>query len=324
MLSFKQAFLEVEKFIAEADFSGNPTELYDPISYSMNLGGKRVRPATLLMVADIFEANKLDALHAAMGVEVFHNFTLVHDDIMDEAPLRRGQDTVYRKWNRDIAILSGDVMFVKAVDYFLKLQPAEKMGRVLRVFNKTAAEVCDGQQMDMNFETTEEVSIPQYLRMIELKTAVLLAASLKIGAIIGKASEEDADNIYEFGKNVGIAFQLQDDYLDAYADPRSFGKRVGGDIIANKKTYLLLEAMNLANEEQKSELKSCLDGELSDDDKVNRVKAVYDQLKIPQLSQLKMKTYFDRGMEALAKVNVAQEKKQPLMDIAEELMYRNI
>ena len=324
MLSFKQAFLEVEKFIAEADFSGNPTELYDPISYSMNLGGKRVRPATLLMVADIFEANKLDALHAAMGVEVFHNFTLVHDDIMDEAPLRRGQDTVYKKWNRDIAILSGDVMFVKAVDYFLKLQPAEKMGRVLRVFNKTAAEVCDGQQMDMNFETTEEVSIPQYLRMIELKTAVLLAASLKIGAIIGKASDEDADNIYEFGKNVGIAFQLQDDYLDAYADPRSFGKRVGGDIIANKKTYLLLEAMNLANEEQKSELKSCLDGELSDDDKVNRVKAVYDQLKIPQLSQLKMKTYFDRGMEALAKVNVAQEKKQPLMDIAEELMYRNI
>ncbi|NBG65127.1 polyprenyl synthetase family protein [Acidiluteibacter ferrifornacis] len=324
MLSFKQAFLEVEKFIAEADFSGNPTELYDPISYSMNLGGKRVRPATLLMVADIFEANKLDALHAAMGVEVFHNFTLVHDDIMDEAPLRRGQDTVYKKWNRDIAILSGDVMFVKAVDYFLKLQPAEKMGRVLRVFNKTAAEVCDGQQMDMNFETTEEVSIPQYLRMIELKTAVLLAASLKIGAIIGKASEEDADNIYEFGKNVGIAFQLQDDYLDAYADPRSFGKRVGGDIIANKKTYLLLEAMNLANEEQKLELKSCLDGELSDDDKVNRVKAVYDQLKIPQLSQLKMKTYFDRGMEALTKVNVAQEKKQPLMDIAEELMYRNI
>jgi len=324
MLSFKQAFLEVEKFIAEADFSGNPTELYDPISYSMNLGGKRVRPATLLMVADIFEANKLDALHAAMGVEVFHNFTLVHDDIMDEAPLRRGQDTVYKKWNRDIAILSGDVMFVKAVDYFLKLQPAEKMGRVLRVFNKTAAEVCDGQQMDMNFETTEEVSIPQYLRMIELKTAVLLAASLKIGAIIGKASDEDADNIYEFGKNVGIAFQLQDDYLDAYADPRSFGKRVGGDIIANKKTYLLLEAMNLANEEQKLELKSCLDGELSDDDKVNRVKAVYDQLKIPQLSQLKMKTYFDRGMEALAKVNVAQEKKQPLMDIAEELMYRNI
>lgn len=324
MLSFKQAFLEVEKFIAEADFSGNPTELYDPISYSMNLGGKRVRPATLLMVADIFEANKLDALHAAMGVEVFHNFTLVHDDIMDEAPLRRGQDTVYKKWNRDIAILSGDVMFVKAVDYFLKLQPAEKMGRVLRVFNKTAAEVCDGQQMDMNFETTEEVSIPQYLRMIELKTAVLLAASLKIGAIIGKASEEDADNIYEFGKNVGIAFQLQDDYLDAYADPRSFGKRVGGDIIANKKTYLLLEAMNLANEEQKLELKSCLDGELSDDDKVNRVKAVYDQLKIPQLSQLKMKTYFDRGMEALAKVNVAQEKKQPLIDIAEELMYRNI
>ncbi|MBR9832058.1 polyprenyl synthetase family protein [bacterium] len=324
MLSFKQAFLEVEKFIAEADFSGNPTELYDPISYSMNLGGKRVRPATLLMVADIFEANKLDALHAAMGVEVFHNFTLVHDDIMDEAPLRRGQDTVYKKWNRDIAILSGDVMFVKAVDYFLKLQPAEKMGRVLRVFNKTAAEVCDGQQMDMNFETTEEVSIPQYLRMIELKTAVLLAASLKIGAIIGKASEEDADNIYEFGKNVGIAFQLQDDYLDAYADPRSFGKRVGGDIIANKKTYLLLEAMNLANEEQKLELKSCLDGELSDDDKVNRVKAVYDQLKIPQLSQLKMKTYFDRGMEALAKVNVAQEKKQPLMDIAEELMFRDI
>lgn len=324
MLSFKQAFIEVEKFIAEADFSGNPPELYDPISYSMNLGGKRVRPATLLMVADIFEANKLDALNAAMGIEVFHNFTLVHDDIMDEAPLRRGQDTVYKKWNRDIAILSGDVMFVKAVDYFLKLQPVEKMGSVLRVFNKTAAEVCDGQQMDMNFETTEEVSISQYLRMIELKTAVLLAASLKIGAIIGNASEEDANHIYEFGRNIGIAFQLQDDYLDAYADPKAFGKRVGGDIIANKKTYLLLEAINLANVEQKSELKFCLNGVLSDEEKVRRVKALYDQLKIPQLSQLKMKAYFDRGMEALAKVNVAQEKKQPLIDIAEELMYRNI
>ncbi len=324
MLSFKQAYQEVEHHIASADFSGNPSELYDPISYSMNLGGKRLRPALLLMAADLFGANKQAALDAAMGIEVFHNFTLVHDDIMDEAPLRRGKDTVYKKWNRDIAILSGDVMFVKAIDFFLKLDPAQQLADVLRVFNKTAAEVCDGQQMDMNFETQEEVSIADYIHMIELKTAVLLAASLKIGAMIGGAAQTDAAHIYEFGRSIGIAFQLQDDYLDAYANPDTFGKRVGGDIIANKKTYLLLEALNLANDAQFLELKKCMDGTFEDDEKVRRVKAIYDELGIPELSQQKMKTYFDQGMEALEKVSLPKEKKQSLMAIAEELMYRSI
>jgi len=324
MISFKQAYQEVEDFIAKADFSGNPPELYDPISYSMNLGGKRVRPATLLMVADIFGANKQDALNSALGIEVFHNFTLVHDDIMDEAPLRRGNQTVYKKWNRDIAILSGDVMFVKAVDCFLKLQPAQQLADVLRVFNKTAAEVCDGQQMDMNFETTDKVSIDDYLQMIELKTAVLLAAGMKIGAMIGNASAEDANHIYEFGRNIGIAFQLQDDYLDAYADPKTFGKRVGGDIIANKKTYLLLEALNLANEIQFKELNLCLNESVDDSEKVERVKNIYNQLNIPELSQKLMKQYYNRGMESLTKVDVSKELKQPLIDIAEELMFRDI
>ena len=324
MLSFKQAYQEVEQFIAAADFSGNPAELYDPITYSMNLGGKRLRPALLLMAADIFEAEKPAALNAALGIEVFHNFTLVHDDIMDEAPLRRGKDTVYKKWNRDIAILSGDVMFVKAIDFFLKLQPAQQLADVLRVFNKTAAEVCDGQQMDMNFETQEEVSIADYIQMIELKTAVLLAAALKIGAMIGGASDEDANHIYEFGRFIGIAFQLQDDYLDAYANPDTFGKIVGGDIIANKKTYLLLEAFNLANTSQLAELNDCINGKFEDEEKVKRVKSIYNQLTIPELSKQKMKTYFDQGMESLAKVSLPQEKKQALIDIAEELMYRAV
>ncbi len=324
MLSFKQAYQEVERHIASADFSGNPSELYDPISYSMNLGGKRLRPALLLMAADLFEANKQAALDAAMGIEVFHNFTLVHDDIMDEAPLRRGKDTVYKKWNRDIAILSGDVMFVKAIDFFLKLNPAQQLADVLKVFNSTAAEVCDGQQMDMNFETQNEVSIPDYIHMIELKTAVLLASSLKIGAMIGGAAKSDADHIYEFGRSIGIAFQLQDDYLDAYANPDTFGKRVGGDIIANKKTYLLLEALNLANDAQLLELKRCMNGTFEDNEKVRRVKAIYNELSIPELSQQKMKTYFDQGMEALDKVSLPKEKKQSLIAIAEELMYRSI
>jgi len=324
MLSFKQAYQEVEQFIAAADFSGNPAELYDPITYSMNLGGKRLRPALLLMAADIFEAEKPAALNAALGIEVFHNFTLVHDDIMDEAPLRRGKDTVYKKWNRDIAILSGDVMFVKAIDFFLKLQPAQQLADVLRVFNKTAAEVCDGQQMDMNFETQEEVSIADYIQMIELKTAVLLAAALKIGAMIGGASDEDANHIYEFGRFIGIAFQLQDDYLDAYANPDTFGKIVGGDIIANKKTYLLLEAFNLANTSQLAELNDCISGKFEGEEKVKRVKSIYNQLTIPELSKQKMKTYFDQGMASLAKVSLPQEKKQALVDIAEELMYRAV
>lgn len=324
MLSFKQAYQEVEQYISASDFSGNPKELYDPITYSMNLGGKRLRPALLLMSAELFGADKNSALNAALGIEVFHNFTLVHDDIMDEAPLRRGKDTVYKKWNRDIAILSGDVMFVKAIDFFLRLSPAQQLADVLKVFNKTAAEVCDGQQMDMNFETQEKVSIADYIHMIELKTAVLLAAALKIGAMIGGASEDDANHIYEFGRSIGIAFQLQDDYLDAYANPDTFGKRVGGDIIANKKTYLLLETMNLANPTQLAELKKCIEGTFEDEDKISKVKAIYNELRIPELSQQKMQTYFDQGMESLNKVNVSAEFKQPLIAIAEELMYRSI
>lgn len=324
MLSFKQAFKEVEAFISATDFSGKPSELYDPITYSMNLGGKRLRPALLLMSADLFGAPKESALNAAMGIEVFHNFTLVHDDIMDEAPLRRGKDTVYKKWNRDIAILSGDVMFVKAIDFFLKLAPAQQLADVLKVFNKTAAEVCDGQQMDMNFETAESVSIQDYLYMIELKTAVLLAAALKIGAMIGGASLEDANHIYEFGKNIGIAFQLQDDYLDAYANPDTFGKIVGGDIIANKKTYLFLEAFNLANDNQRLELNDCINGNFSDEEKVTRVKSIYNELNIPELSQRKMEMYFEQGMNSLEKISISKVLKQPLIDIAEQLMFRDI
>ncbi len=324
MLYFKEAFQEIEKYLNAQKFEGKPSELYEPIAYSIALGGKRLRPAILLMAAEIFGANKGEAKNAAVAIELFHNFTLVHDDIMDDAPIRRGKPTVFKKWNRDIAILSGDVMFVKAIDYFLEIADATKLKTILKLFNKTAAEVCDGQQYDMNFESIENVSIHDYIHMIELKTAVLLACSLQIGAILGDASEKDAQLMYNFGKNIGIAFQLQDDYLDAYANPETFGKRVGGDIIANKKTYLLLEALNLADEQQKQELEFCLTQSIADDEKVNRVKTVYNQLKIAERSQEKMKIYFDLGIVALAQVSIDSDLKKPLIAIAEELMMRDI
>lgn len=324
MLYFTEAYQEIETYLNAQKFEGKPSELYEPISYSINLGGKRLRPAILLIAAEIFGANKEEAKNAAVAIELFHNFTLVHDDIMDDAPLRRGKATVFKKWNRDIAILSGDVMFVKAIDYFLEISDAKKLKKILQLFNKTAAEVCEGQQYDMNFESIKNVSIQEYLHMIELKTAVLLACALQIGAILGDASEKDAQLMYDFGKNIGIAFQLQDDYLDAFANPDTFGKRVGGDIIANKKTYLLLEALNLANAEQKKELDFCLSQDIADDEKVQRIKAVYNQLKIAERSQEKMKIYFDLGISALAEVNINSDLKKPLITLAEELMKRDI
>jgi len=224
-----------------------PKNLYQPIKYSLELGGKRIRPALLLLANDLFGGKNKGAINAALAIEVFHNFTLLHDDIMDDAPLRRGKDTVYKKWGSNIAILAGDVMFVNAIQLLAK-NDTSKLPEILDLFNTTAVEVCEGQQFDMNFETLQNVSIDDYLKMIELKTAVLLAASLKIGAILGNASQENANHIYEFGRNLGVAFQLMDDILDLYGDPEKFGKQVGGDIIANKKHtyYLKLKRLLLA------------------------------------------------------------------------------
>jgi len=302
------------------DLEGNPPELYDPIRYIMSLGGKRIRPILCLLAADLFEGNESQATLAALSIEVFHNFTLVHDDIMDEAPLRRGKKTVHEKWNRDIAILSGDVMFVKAYDLLLATN-SPKLPVLIKLFNTTAVEVCEGQQLDMNFETTETVSIENYIRMIELKTSVLLACSLKMGALISDANEVDANHLYDFGKNLGIAFQIQDDLLDAYGDPTKFGKRVGGDIISNKKTYLLLTALEAASVSQKSKLLH-LFKETNQELKISETKSLFEELGVPDKTERAIAQYYESALQSLEKISIAKEKKTPLRDLAKQIMDR--
>lgn len=299
-----------------------PKELYLPIKYSLDLGGKRLRPALLLLANDLFGGKQEDAINAALAIEIFHNFTLVHDDIMDNAPLRRNHPTVFKKWNINIAILSGDVMFVQSLQFLAKSKP-NHLPEILNLFNKTAIEVCEGQQMDMNFESIDNVSIDQYLKMIELKTAVLLAASLKIGAVLGNSTIEDANHIYEFGKNLGIAFQLMDDILDLYGDPKKFGKQIGGDVLANKKTYLLLKAKELAKGETKKELDFCLNSAVLDNEtKVKRITKIFDSLKIKQKAEAEMNLFYNTALAHLDSINVAQDKKQVFEDFAKQLMHR--
>lgn len=321
MKNWKEFGRLIEEELAKNPILGDPKELYEPIDYTIKLGGKRIRPALCLLSAQLFEGNLDTALKAASAVEIFHNFTLVHDDIMDEAPLRRGEPTVHKKWNRDIAILSGDVMLVKAYEALISANP-KNLKEVLEHFNQTAIEVCEGQQLDMNFETTEGITLVEYLRMIELKTAVLLGCSLKIGALLSGANSEEADLIYDFGKNLGIAFQIQDDYLDAYADPEKFGKRVGGDIISNKKTYLLLLSIEKATSIQKLAIQELLEGSFSDEEKIEKMLAIYNALDIPAHSQAGMQEYYDKGMQALAKIDRNDLLKQPLIELANSLMNR--
>ncbi|SMO49589.1 polyprenyl synthetase family protein [Solitalea koreensis] len=301
---------------------GNPGELYEPITYLMALGGKRMRPVLTLMACNVFSEDVQPALKAALGIEVFHNFSLMHDDIMDNAPLRRGKKTVHEKWNPNIAILSGDVMLVKA--YELMMQVDDHLLRtVLDIFNKTAAEVCEGQQMDMNFEGHANVEVEQYIEMIGLKTAVLLGASLKIGALIGGAAEAEAQHLYEFGKNLGIAFQLQDDILDVFGDPDKFGKQVGGDIIANKKTYLLIKAIELAEHSTKDELKHWINIPIFDaDEKVKAVTNIYNQLNIREQAENMMHSFVVKAMDHINCIEVTPERKKQLIDFAGQLMVR--
>ena len=236
---------QIEAALKDKKYGSNPKELYEPIAYIMSLGGKRLRPVLVFIATDMFDGDAAKALHPALAIELFHNFTLVHDDLMDKAPLRRNQPTVHEKWNNNIAILSGDAMMVRAYQELCLADPS-MLPQLLEIFSDTAVKVCEGQQYDMNYESMTKVSIQQYIKMIELKTAVLLGGALKIGAVIGGAREEDAQRLYDFGKHIGIAFQLQDDILDVYADAAKFGKQKGGDIIANKKTYLLLKAIEMA------------------------------------------------------------------------------
>jgi geranylgeranyl diphosphate synthase type II len=304
------------------DLPAEPASLYDPIKYILTLGGKRMRPVATLMGCDMFGGDVNDALSSAMAIEVFHNFSLIHDDIMDEAPLRRGKQTVHQKWNGNVGILSGDAMLVKSYQ-LLAQGPAPLLPNLLSIFNTTALEVCEGQQYDMDFEQRLDVSIAEYLEMIRLKTAVLLGASLKIGALIGGASHEDAQHLCEFGQHLGIAFQLQDDILDVYADADKFGKQVGGDIIANKKTYLLITALQKATGE-KAELLGKLLGpnSLTDELKVESVKTIYADLQVRAAAEQAMQEHFAIALKHIAAIGLEPAQKAPLLALADQLMVR--
>lgn len=312
----------VNDALQKLTYTKEPKNLYEPIRYALDIGGKRIRPALLLLANDMFGGKNASAMNAALAVEIFHNFTLLHDDIMDDAPLRRGKQTIYKKWDINTAILSGDVMFVNAIQLLAKSED-KFLAETLTLFNTTAVEVCEGQQYDMDFETKEKVSIDDYLKMIELKTAVLLAASLKIGAILADAKKDDAIHIYEFGKNLGIAFQLMDDILDLYGDPDKFGKQVGGDVIANKKTYLLLKAKELATGGVRKELEFCLSSTaLSKTAKVERVKKIFDSLKIKQIAFEEMNLFYNTALSHLDSIDVTNDKKKVFEDFAKKLMHR--
>lgn len=314
----------VEARIAQLKLNTEPAELYDPIAYTMALGGKRMRPILTLLGCELFGGKAEDALSAAVGIEVFHNFTLLHDDIMDDAPLRRNEPTVHARWNSNIALLSGDVMFVIANQLMLE-SDQRTWPQILPVFHQTSIEVCEGQQMDMNFETATNVSIADYMTMIGYKTSVLLAASLKIGAYIGGADEANAGHAYLFGKHLGLAFQLQDDLLDVYGDPDKFGKQVGGDILSNKKTFLLLNALRLAEGESAAELNQWLSNNSSDKaEKVAAVTRIYDGLGIRQLTMQEMDRHYQKAMEQLDAIPVPEANKNGLRAIAEMLMVREV
>ncbi len=324
-----QTFQErIQEEISRLKFTQEPKELYKPIEYILSLGGKRIRPTLVLLGCELFGGNIEKALQPALGIEVFHNFTLLHDDIMDNAPLRRSKPTVHEKWNNNIAILSGDTMCVMAYQMMMQVD-AVHLRKVLDIFNDTAIKVCEGQQLDMNFEKRNNVSIAEYMHMIELKTAVLLACSLKIGALISNASEEEAQHLYEFGKNIGLSFQLQDDILDVYGNPDIFGKQVGGDIVSNKKTFLLLKAFELANQYTKEELGNWMHATtFVPEEKVQAVTQIYDFLGIKTLAQKEMDKYFESGLAHLTKIhptnNKVTEGKEQLKAFAESLMARKI
>lgn len=308
--------------LTEHSYGEQPNELYEPIRYIMSLGGKRLRPVLVLLAYKLFKDDHETILDQALAVEVFHNFTLMHDDIMDDAPLRRGKQTVHEKWDSSTAILSGDVMLVRAYD--LLLDAPGDLRSIIKAFNECAAGVCEGQQFDMNFETMSSVTEEDYINMIRLKTAVLLGFSLQFGAMLAGASEASTKALYKFGVDIGIGFQLKDDLLDVYADQEKFGKQVGGDIISNKKTFLLLKALELANEEQKTELTQWIDKKEFDSvEKVEAVTAIYDQIGIKELTLAKMNEYFDKGFESLDEIKVAEERKNGLKSFAQYLIERD-
>lgn len=304
--------------------SKEPLNLYEPITYIMDLGGKRLRPILTLLSTDVFGGNHEEALDAALAIEIFHNFSLVHDDIMDAAPLRRGEKTVHKKWDINTGILSGDVMLINSYQYF-ENYPPELFKSLIKVFSKTAIEVCEGQQYDMDFEAIEDVTIPDYLKMITYKTAVLVAAALKMGAIISNASLNSQDAIYDYGINLGIAFQLQDDYLDAFGDPETFGKQVGGDIIENKKTFLYLKSIEIGTEDQINELKDLFSIKpISPKEKIETVKEIYIQSGAAEIIKKEINNYTQHAYKLLESIEAPENKKEILKEFGNKLMSREV
>lgn len=311
------SYLESKQWIKE------PKNLYTPVDYILQLSGKRIRPILTLMAADIFSNDFKKALPAALAVEVFHNFTLVHDDIMDDAPLRRGKQTVHEKWDLNTGILSGDVMLIIAYQYFENYEP-EIFRDLAKLFSKTALEVCDGQQLDIDFETRNDVTIEEYINMIRLKTSVLVAAALKMGAIVAQADQKNADLIYNFGLNLGIAFQLQDDYLDTFGNPETFGKQVGGDIIENKKTFLYLKALELASSEDKEKLHFFYNQKLDENSvKITEVTRIFEKYDIPEIMQTLISDYTQKSFGTLLSLDISGNAKNQLRQFGNYLMSRS-
>ena len=324
MQSIKQYQEYISEYLASQQIVREPKNLYEPISYILNLGGKRIRPTLTLMTAEIFGANYKEALPAALAIEVFHNFSLIHDDIMDDAPLRRGNETVHEKWDLNTGILSGDAMLILAYQYFEQYEPTV-FRDLAKLFSKTAIQVCEGQQWDVDFESRDEVTIPEYLKMIEYKTAVLVAAAMKMGAIIATTTTENCDLIYNFGLNLGLAFQLQDDYLDAFGDPATFGKQVGGDIIENKKTYLYLKAQEFSSLEQLEELMHLFSIHPADTtEKVASVKVVFEKTGAAKATQEAITDFTMKAFETLDQMHISEDKKAMLRLFGERLMSRNV
>lgn len=313
---------QIEYEIQALAIPQKPENLYEPLRYFLSLGGKRIRPILTILGAELFGKEYAESKNAALAIELFHNFSLIHDDIMDEAPLRRAKETIHTKWNTNIAILSGDVLLIKAYQEICK-QEANHIPELMQIFNQTAVEVCEGQQMDMDFERRADITIPEYIEMIRLKTSVLLGCALEMGAIISDASIENRKALYDFGVNIGIAFQIQDDLLDLYADAAKFGKQVGGDILANKKTILVLKAKALANPMQKEFLKN-IEQITNSQEKIEQTISIFAELGIKEEVKKLRDNYFEMGIKSLQEINVSEKNKEKLIALANFLQDREV
>lgn len=314
-----------QDYLENLSYAREPMGLYEPVKYVLGIGGKRIRPTLMLLAYNLFKEDVHSVLSQAMGLETYHNFTLLHDDLMDKADRRRGMPTVHKRWDENTAILSGDAMVMLAYQFMMKDCPAMYVRSVMDVFSQTALEICEGQQWDMEFENRQDVTVDEYMEMIRLKTSVLLAGALKIGAVLGGASEADAQKLYDFGIRIGLAFQLQDDWLDVYGDPKVFGKNIGGDILCNKKTFMLITAFERADEETKAELQDWITAEQYDPArKIEAVTAIYNKEKIGDICQAKIEDYYKEGMRLLEEVSVGSECKQHLLGFVQGWMHRSL